>query len=289
MSPRSLGCWCALLVITVCFPAHAIELRFKPKVGLETKHKLMISARVETASETEEGDSEQQRSEATARIEFTRKALSETDDETLMETRCLSAKVNLKADDKTEEADLGPYRSVVHMNRQHESGEVEEAEGDDPPEAEGDNTCGTLSSLQLGCGMWASLLEELRLPAEAVEPGAIWKHEGSLSEVGDHKIAFTYKLEELTSVSGRKCARIRVTWRNQWQLKESDLKDLLEEDTLVGLGDTEGIQTGDLVWLYNYENSVDVLVEGSIGHETTNSAFSSTEKVLMNLKLALVE
>ncbi len=288
MNPRSLGFCCALVLISVCLPAHAIELRFKPKVGLETKHKLMVSARVEMPDLTEEGNFEQARGEATAHIEFTRKALSETDDETLMEIRCTSAKASVKSDEVTEEVDLGLYRAVEHVNRQRESGETEEQEGVDPPESASE-ACTTLSGLQLGCGMWASLLEELRLPQEAVEPGATWKHEVAISEFGDHETTYTYKLEELTTVSGHKCARIRVKWRNQWQLKESDLKDLVEDDTLVGTGDTKGIQTGDLVWLYDYENSIDFRLEGSIGRETTNSTLGSTEKTLMNIKLVLVE
>jgi hypothetical protein len=57
----------------------------------------------------------------------------------------------------------------------------------------------------------------------------------------------------------------------------------------VGILAAEGVNTGDLVCYYDYQNSVDVLVEGTVGNETTTLATGSTEKAVMNVKIALVE
>ena len=277
------------LLLACCGFAHAepIELRFKPKVGQETKHRLMMAARVETASQTEEVSSAE-RGEAQVRIDFARKATGEEEGETTVEIRQLKGEVSVIVEGKETTIALQPFRCVKRFDRRRSEVGLEEHEGGDPPESDQEGTgCEIVGSLGIGCGMWAEMAEMLTLPAEPVEVRATWKEEHE-SVPQDEKLVVNYKLEELTSRSGRKCAKIRAAWRHQFSTK--GLSNLAEmQPGSVGILAAEGVNTGDLVCYYDYENSVDVLVEGSLGNESTTVATGSTEKAVMNVKIVMVE
>ena len=287
---KGAACFLSLALLIACgglVHAEPIQLRFKPAVGQETKHRLMMAARVETASQTEEG-SLAERGEAQVRIDFARKVTGEEGEETTIETRQLKGEVSVTVEGAETAIALPPFRTVRHFDRRRNQVGLAEEEGGDPPESDEESTgCEIVGSLGVGCGMWAEMAEMLTLPAEPVEVGATWtKEHGSGSQ--DEKSTVNYKLEELTSRSGRKCAKIRASWRHQFSTK--GLSDLAEmQPGSVGILAAEGVNTGDLVCYYDYENSVDVLVEGSLGNESTTVATGSTEKAVMNVKIVMVE
>jgi hypothetical protein len=284
-------CFLSLVFLVACCGfAHAepIELRFKPKVGQETKHRMMIAARVESSSQSEEEGSSAEHGEAQVRIDFARKVTAGEGEETTIETRQLKGEVSVTVEGKETTIALPPFRCVKHFDRRRHEVGLSEDDGGDPPESDEEGTgCEIVGSLGIGCGMWAEMADMLTLPAEPVEVGATWKHE-HVSVAQGEKFVLNYKLEELTTRSGRKCAKIRATWRHQFSSK--GLSDLAEmQPGTTNILAAEGVTTGDLVCYYDYENSVDVLVEGTLGNESTTVATGSTDKAVMNVKIALVE
>ena len=288
MTARPLGpiCWALVLAALAAGSAHAVDLRFRPRVGEEHKYSLLISGRVLSSGVDMEDSAADFRSEGSVRIHYAVKALSETEEQTLVEVRQLDGEATLSAEGETATVALPPFRSVFRFDRQRES-EVEDQEGGDPPDSEDmpDEVCGILAELEVGCGMWTEAADCLYLPKEPVEVGATWSHEG---KVGDTVHTTEYKLEQLTERSGRKCAKIRAKWRTPYAI--TDLPGLPEEaESNAEWLRMEGLTTGEVVVFYDYENSLDVYVEGTIGSESKPEAADAGTKMLLNLKISLVE
>jgi hypothetical protein len=285
-------CLLSLLGIAlVCTTAGAepIQLRFKPKVGQESKHRLMIAARIEESGGGDEEDRPStQRSEATVHIDYAQKATAETDEQTTLETRQLNGQVEVSGEAGNVTINLPAFSTIQRLDRRRQTVGMEDMEGGDPPESDEDGTgCDIVGSLGVGCGEWAGIPGMLTLPAEPVDVGSTWKRDQNAG-VSGASFVINYKLEALTTHSGRKCARIHATWRQQFSTK--GLSDLSEMSAgSVGMFAAEGVNTGDLVWYYDYENGVDVSIEGALGNESTTVAFHSTGKAAMNLKIVLVE
>jgi hypothetical protein len=284
-------CFLSLAFLVACCGfAHAepIHLRFKPAVGQETKHRLMIAARVESSSQSEEAGSSAERGEAQVSIDFARKVTGEEGEETTVETRQLKGEASVTVEGKETTIALPAFRCVKRFDRRRNQVGLAEEEGGDPPESDEEGTgCEIVGSLGVGCGMWAEMVEMLTLPAEPVEVGATWKKE---QESGPRDVSFVlnYKLEELTTRAGRKCAKIRASWRHEFSTEGlSDLADMQPGTTNIVAA--EGVTTGDLVCYYDYENSVDVLIEGTLGNESSTVATGSSDKAVMNVKSVLVE
>jgi hypothetical protein len=148
----------------------------------------------------------------------------------------------------------------------------------------GDEIFGLPGMFDIGCGMWSDLCDLLILPEKPVKVGATWTHEEKW-EHADATHVRTYRLEGLTTREGRKCAKIAVSWRMDYSSVPLDTGD----EIMAEMPATEGVSTGQFVWYYDYENSVDVYVEGAKGTESTTPAWGSTTKTLMNVKIIPVE
>jgi len=99
-----------------------------------------------------------------------------------------------------------------------------------------------------------------------------------------------YKLLDLTTHAGRKCAKIRASWRYEF----SDMKMGEEgegEESAATTG--SGLHTGDYLFYYDYENSVCAYSEGSVGLEMSvampspSGEGTASMKALVNVKTSL--
>jgi hypothetical protein len=268
-------------------PTEAALLRYRPKVGTTTKHRLQVSSRMSFSEEPEQHYILPLKAEVSASLEYAQKITSETEDGVRVETQLSSSEAKVTANDVTETASLGSCRlaqDMDHLRSPSEGlGEIEE----DFTEVS-DETYHALTECYLTLGEWADWLDILQFPDAEVELGETWKGEapfiGPFGVLPPEAVVRS-RLVELTTMEGRKCAKI-----------ETSLDAPLHED-LHETGAPEGLSLQralrfNLVWYYDYENSVTVLMEGSITEEglfSDTSGRSGQGKVIINVKESLLE
>ena len=112
---------------TTCFGEDAVELRFRPKVGEEHRYRLLLAGRLES-SFGEDGE-ERERSEMTARVEYTTKVVSQAEHETLVETRAQTCEARLSCGEAESTLQMSPFTQVAHYDARHCLTEVDEYDG----------------------------------------------------------------------------------------------------------------------------------------------------------------
>ncbi len=290
--PRSVARVLAALTVLgltgTCAWASGVKLRFKPKIGEERRYKLLVSGRQEVSEHGQDGAASRSKRELRASIEYVCKALSAAEDRTRVETRLLKGAATVQFGDRTEAVDLPPYRRVTDVDCRRGVHDVREHfDVDDMPCWElPAEVMNAVSILEVACGTWTSHFEQLRLPAAEVEVGGTWADEKRPAEGTTNGSRFT--LEELTTRSGHKCAKIRARWRDRFS-RTGPPKGVDVPPEYGYLYVAEGQHTGEILWYYDYENSTDIHVEGSVGYEVSQPAFSSTSRSVLNFKVTLVE
>jgi hypothetical protein len=145
-----------------------------------------------------------------------------------------------------------------------------------------------LGSLDLVGDAWLGLVDVLYLPEGDVAPGATWSHE-PLEEEEDLPFALEidHRLLELTTYAGRTCAKIAVSWRAPF----TDMP--FPEAGEAADASASGIFSGEYVVYYDYENCLEVYVEGSVGASISvavpEPAVTVTQNHQINVKSKLVE
>ncbi len=275
----------ALLVLAVCVPADAVVLRFRPKVGSVQRHKASMAGRMET---TMEGIGQTMRAEMTIDMEYSEKVLSQTEEATRLETELLGGRSEVTFNQQTQTMDVPTARMVADLDAQGRVIELIEA---DMPE-------GPMSEQLMGKGVesfpnWSRFSA---FPEGDVKEGDSWSDTITIPTTpGGPELEMTFqsKLIALTTFQSRKCAKIRTSFSAPIDLDLAQLS-LGEEQ------DAEGAMTatlqGDLLWYYDYENSVYVYGEGTVGMDMKMSmqipnapGGMMTTKMVMNLKTTLVQ
>jgi hypothetical protein len=286
MKPTS--CFLSLALLLACCTlaqAEPIELRFKPKVGLETKHRMMISGRLAVTTGTDK--SPHRAGEATGRIEFTRKVVSETEDQTVVETR--QTKGEFVATEEGEEGTikLSALKELTTYDRRRAPRETGPPVMADPPETDEDGFgCTIVGQMHVGCGMWTGLLDMLELPSGPVAVGSTWEK----TQGENPRTVVNYRLQEVTQRAGRRCAKIRVTWQHEYSLS-----DMMQRSQSTGHPEMDRFMiyqvgdAGDVTWYYDVENSVDVHLEGVVRLTSEQPGLGSTWALVENVKLVFLE
>ncbi|MBN1461427.1 MAG: hypothetical protein JXA57_18015 [Armatimonadetes bacterium] len=284
---RSLVAALFLVLLTgssACFGEEAIELRFRPRVGEAHQYRLLIAGRLESSFGDEAEEAE--RGEVTARVEYTTKVVSKAENETLVETRSRLCEAKLSCGDTESTVQMTPFTQVARYDERHCITDLDEYDGGDVADCDEipDDICGLPATFEIGCGMWSDVCDLLVLPNKAVKVGATWTHEEEW-EYADAPHIRAYRLEALTTQQGRKCAKISVSWRTEYSSIPPDRED--EEG--FEMPSTDQLTTGEFMWYYDYENGVDVYVEGAKGTESTTPDWGWTTKMLMNVKIIPIE
>jgi len=264
------------LWLTAALPAHAIVLRYAPKVGVVTKHKVTLAGRTVASME---GMPQTMGLEITGTTFYTVKALSETPDRVRLETAVTGGKVTMKIDDGSQTQDIPKAKTVVELDRRARVVEVIEAD------AGGGASPEDVMSAQ----NWANLSSFGALPEGDVKVGETWSEEAKIPTGADGPeitLNLTSRLLDLTTYQGRKCAKIRTSLKGPISFKTGD-----SESQSI-----EAMLSGQIVWYYDYENSVDVGGQGTVGMDMKMSAsgpgmpgMEMTTKMLMNLKMTLMK
>jgi hypothetical protein len=124
------------------------------------------------------------------------------------------------------------------------------------------------------------------LPEGDVKPGDTWSHEPA-AEMEDlpFTVRVDHRLLEVTTRAGRTCAKLSVSW-------EAPFSDV---PFPMGDGDVDasasGVMSGEYIVYYDYENCLEVHVEGAFGTTFTLALpeFSVEQKQQVNVKARLVE
>jgi hypothetical protein len=101
------------------------------------------------------------------------------------------------------------------------------------------------------------------------------------------ELAFNSRLLKLTTFQDRKCAKIRTTFSGPMHLDMSSMGMPAGEDA-----EMEATLQGDMLWYYDYESSVYVYGEGTVGIDMSFSmpeemGGAVTVKMVLNIKTGL--
>ena len=270
-------------------PTSAVELVYKPKVGETVQHKVMLAGRLSvTASDPELASVLDERGEMTATIHYSAVPASQSDDATVVEIRMLDGQAVVKTESGTETVGLGTLTAKLTADRRLETSDVEFETEEDFTETS-EEAYSVLDGFPLLAGDWWELVDVLYLPAGDVSTGAQWQYEDreDLPSESAPPLVVKYTLLDLTTHAGRKCAKIRASWRYEFtDMKMEEGGEGEESDAMTA----SGLHTGDYLFYYDYENSVCAYTEGSTGMEMTAAMPSEgtvSMKALVNVKTTL--
>ena len=267
------------LALAVCLPAQAITLRYAPRVGEVHRQKTTIAGGMET---TMEALSQPLRGQISVDMEYSEKALSQTDTLTRMQTDLLGGKAMVSMAGQSQTTDMPTGRMVADVDRLSRVVKVIQAD-----------LSGGQQTMGAGAENFPNWSQFGVFPEGDVDVNDTWSGKVNIPAApGMPGIAnvYTCTLLDLTSFQGRKCAKIRTAFNGPFQMDLSGapgLPQLLENITYATM-------QGDIVWYYDYENSVYVYGEGSISVDMKMSlgggnvpAGNMTTKMLMNINTAL--
>ncbi len=276
----------SILALALCVPAHAIVLRYRPEVGSVQRHKASMAGRMESSME---GMGQTMRAEMTVELEYSEKALSQTGETTQMETELLGGKAEVKFNQQTQTVDMPTGKMVADLDSRGRV--VKLVEADLPGEGSSDPFMGQ------GAESFPNWSQFSAFPEGDVSEGDSWSDTISVpTEPGgpEMEISFNSRLLALTTFQDRKCAKIHTTFSAPMDLDLAELSGGEEGEEAEGA--MTGALQGDLLWYYDYEKSVYVYGEGTIGMDMTMSVQAPnmpggtmTTKMLMNLKTTLVQ
>ena len=272
------------LLLVACLPAHAIVLRYRPKVDEVTKHKMTMSGRMEMSME---GMGQLMQMEISGSLDYAEKALSATEEATRVETRLTGGTMTAKAGGESQAqdmptgrmvADIDPRGRVVKMVSSEFEGEDAMAQGMGP-----------------GADTWSTMPAQFgAFPEGDVTVNDTWSEELKIPTSPDGP-EMTMKLESqllaLTTFQGRKCAKVRTSFEGPMNLDMGDFGGAAGEVE----GTMDAMLQGDMLWYYDYENSLYVYGEGAVGMDMNisvagaDTAGGMTAQMLMNVKMSLAE
>jgi len=268
----------------VVLPAQAVTLRYAPKVGDTVRHKVSMAGRTSSNAEDVGGPlAEAMHIEVSGTIQYAEKALSETTDTVRIETQVTSGKFTMSIAGQSQDQPVPKGKVVADMDRRGRLVKTIETNFG--------GKSGVEDFMTGGAGNLSNFSNFAAFPEGDVKAGGIWTDEIKVpaSQGGPElNLSLSSRLLDLTTVENRKCAKIRTTFKGP-----------LNFESVPGAGDAGSMEAtlqGDLIWYYDYENSVYLSGEGQVGM-SMNMNMSGPDmpgmpmsvKMLMNIKLSLVK
>jgi len=294
MSARRLAVLMALMLVGgVASAAQAVEMRYDPEIGEVAKHRVMLAGRL-----TMEADSPLMqeflldRAQLLATIEYTSTPTSRSEDATNIDVKMTDSEVTVTTSEGPEKTSLGSAEATMQVDSRLEVVDAKFTTDEDYTSLS-DKAAEAIDTFGIGAAGWWDLIDVLYLPEGDVPVGAEWTYEEEPGEFGGDEgappLVVRYKLLELTTHAGRKCAKISSSFRYEF----SDA-DMSSEDEDGGKLTATGTVSGEYLSYYDYENSAQVYHEGSTGVDVTVTValpdLPGTDvrtKIAMNVKAAL--
>jgi hypothetical protein len=272
------------IVLLLGIPADAIVLRYAPKEGSVTKYQASLAGRMQ-ASVPGLGDTMQM--EMTGALRYDEKALEKTEKGMKIETALVSGEMVLDVNGQSQSVPMPTGRVVTEMDDRGRVLELVEADvgGQDP-----------LSQLAgQGGENFPNWSQFGAFPEGDVSVGGSWTDTVKIPTPGGGQmleLTFTSRLEGIETRQERKCAKIRTAFEGPMHLSLAEL-DVSEEDAE---GSLDAAFSGEMLWYYDYENSVYAYGEGAIELSMQMSmpmpegmGGEMTTKMRMNIKTAVLE
>jgi hypothetical protein len=146
-----------------------------------------------------------------------------------------------------------------------------------------------------GAETWSTMPAQFgAFPEGDVNVGDTWSEELKIPMAPDGPemtLNIQSELLALTTFQGRKCAKARTQFEGPMNLDMADLGTPAADVE----GSVEAMLQGDMLWYYDYENSVHVYGEGTVGMDMNISVAGEempggmSAQVLMNVKMMLAE
>ncbi len=272
------------LLLVMCLPAHAIVLRYRPKVDEVTKHKMTMAGRMEMSIE---GMGSLMQMEIDGVLNYAEKALSATEEATRVETRLTGGTMTAKGGGESQTQDMPTGRMVADIDPRGRVLKMVSAE------FEGEDATG--QGMGPGADTWSTMPAQFgAFPEGDINVDDTWSEELRIPTSPDGQ-EMTMNLESqllaLTTFQGRKCAKVRTSFAGPMNLDMADFGG-----AAGGVeGTMEAMLQGDMLWYYDYENSIYVYGEGAVGMDMNISVAGADmpggmrAQMLMNLKMALAE
>ncbi|MBN1461428.1 MAG: hypothetical protein JXA57_18020 [Armatimonadetes bacterium] len=294
MNTSRLALWLALIVVSWAgSAAQAVEMKYTPKVGEPTQHRVMLAGRLtmETDSPFMQGFI-LDRAQVSARIDYVSKPVSRSGDTTNIEVEMTGSEVSITTAEGPEKTSLGSAEATMEVDSRLEVLDASFTTDEDYTSLS-DDAAEAIDTFGVGAGGWWDLIDVLYLPEKDVTVGAEWTYEDTGADFvgaeGAPPLVVKYKLLELTTHAGRKCAKISTSLK--YEFSEVDISPEEDEE---GRMTTSGTLSGEYLSYYDYENSIQVYHEGSTGADVTvrfeHPDLPETEvrtKIVMNVKAAL--
>jgi len=263
----------------VCVPAHAIVLRYSPEPGQVRKSEANMAGKVETAMAAM---GQTARIEMTMDMAYAEKIMSRSEGVSRVETEVLGGKVVTKMTqpmEQTQTTDVPTGRVVVDLDNRGRVVKMVEA---DMPGAD-------MSQFGAqGAESFPNWSQYSSFPEGDIKEGDEWTATLEIPTAPDGptlNLDLTSELVALTTFQDRKCAKIRTRFSGPMEMDMSGVSG--------GQGGaTTGTLQGDVLWYYDYENSVYVYGEGTIGMDMQmdmGEMGAMTMKMVMNIKTRLTE
>jgi hypothetical protein len=265
-----------MVLLSAALPAHAVVLRYQPAVGSVQKQKATMAGRMETSME---GLGQMMRMELVSEMNYQQKALSQTDEVTRVETKLLGGKASVKFGEQSQSIDMPDGKIVADIDRRGRMAKLVEMD-----------MKGQQSQQMMGADSLGNWSQFAAFPEGEVTVGDSWADKITVPSTAggpDLTLDLNSKLLSVETFQGRQCAKIRTTFSGPM---EYDLSAMGQA------GAMNATLQGDMVWYYDYENSVYVYGEGTVGMDMNMASDASgmpagamTSKMIMNVKLAMVK
>lgn len=264
-----------LVLLSAALPAHAVVLRYQPAVGSVQRQKVTMAGRMETSME---GLGQMMRMELVSEMNYQQKALSQTDEVTRVETKMLGGKASVTFGEQSQSMDMPDGKIVADIDRRGRMAKLVEMD------MKGQ------SQQMMGADALGNWSQFAAFPEGEISIGDTWADKITVpSTAGGPELTLDLnsKLLSVETFQGRQCTKIRTTFSGPM---EYDLSAMGQAGTM------NATLQGDMVWYYDYENSVYVYGEGTVGMDMNMASDASgmpagamTSKMIMNVKLAMVK
>ena len=272
------------IVLLLGIPADAVVLRYAPEEGSVTKYQASMAGRMQ-ASLPGVGDTMQM--EMTTTLRYDETTLAKTEKGMKIETALVSGEMVVDVNGQSQAVSMPAWRVVTEMDDRGRVLELVEVDvgGQDP-----------LSQLPgQGRDSFPNWSQFGAFPEGDVSVGDSWTDTVKIPTPGGGpmlELTFTSRLEGLETKQDRKCAKIRTAFEGPMHLNLAELG--VSEDGAEG--SLDATLAGEMLWHYDYENSVYAYGEGAIEFSMQMSVpmpegmgGEMTTKVRMNVKTAALE
>jgi len=255
-------------------------LKYRPKVDSVLKHKASMAGRMESSMEAM---GQTMRAEITMDMDYSEKVLSQTDETTRVETELLGGKTEVNMAGMKQTIDMPTGKMVTDLDPRGQVVKLVEA----------DLTGTDQQVMGQGSESFPNWSQFSAFPEGDIKEGDSWKGTVTIPMGPDAptiEMSYTSKLIALTTFQDRKCAKLQTGFSAPLELDASQLGGGQGSD-----GNVNATLSGDILWYYDYENSVYVYGEGTVGMDMDMSMSAPNmpsgnvkTKMLLNIKTSLV-